>query len=173
MHSDVSFCEEYGDVDDNDLMLSADQGSSEEVAECGQCRRFVGQSETLNSMTHEISQVHQTSGSAYQIPESLTQTHSEVPMLNVVDEQTTETDEADSLSEAGGVNCEVRDESEKMQFKLAPCFSQKLPVNSSVPLSVEQPTDGGPALDKDNAMGSNLQNHLFEQSSTTVRISLR
>ena len=94
-------------------------------------------------------------------------------MLNVVDEQTTETDEMDSLSDAGGVNCEVRDESEKLQFKLAPCFSQKIPVGPAQ-LSNEQPAGEAPALGRENnTLGSNLQNYLFDHGSQTVRISMR
>lgn len=93
-------------------------------------------------------------------------------MLNVVDEQTTETDEMDSLSDAGGVNCEVRDESEKLQFKLAPCFSQKIPVGSAQ-LGNGQPKGEEPALDGENALGSNLLNCLLDHGSQTVRISMR
>eukprot|EP00353_Schmidingerella_taraikaensis_P013110 CAMPEP_0185573540 /NCGR_PEP_ID=MMETSP0434-20130131/5214_1 /TAXON_ID=626734 ORGANISM="Favella taraikaensis, Strain Fe Narragansett Bay" /NCGR_SAMPLE_ID=MMETSP0434 /ASSEMBLY_ACC=CAM_ASM_000379 /LENGTH=73 /DNA_ID=CAMNT_0028189791 /DNA_START=804 /DNA_END=1025 /DNA_ORIENTATION=+ len=70
-------------------------------------------------------------------------------MLNVVDEQTTETDGLDSLSQDGPPNnagslvenCEVSEEDEKLKFKLAPCFSQKLPIYSIL-LSVEQQPTG-------------------------------
>ena len=57
--------------------------------------------------------------SSYQIPETLTQSNSEVQMLNVVDEQTTETDQVELTvsdeeeEEDADTGCEVIDEEDE------------------------------------------------------------
>ena len=57
----------------------------------------------------------------YQIPESLTATNSEVQMLNVVDERTTETDraeltEGDDNNDDDATLCEVFDDCEEQKI---------------------------------------------------------
>ena len=57
--------------------------------------------------------------SSYQIPETLTQSNSEVQMLNVVEEQTTETDQVELTvsdeeeEEDADTGCEVIDEEDE------------------------------------------------------------